>query len=66
MHNTRAYKCSLKKKKKKNLPKLSLFLFQASILTGDRVWRMPLFEHYTKQVTDCPLADLSNIGKYSR
>jgi len=41
-------------------------LFQASILTGDRVWRMPLFEHYTKQVTDCPLADLSNIGKYSR
>nr|XP_013815493.1 PREDICTED: cytosol aminopeptidase isoform X2 [Apteryx mantelli mantelli] len=41
-------------------------LYEASILTGDRVWRMPLFEHYTKQVTDCPLADLSNIGKYSR
>ncbi|OPJ70955.1 cytosol aminopeptidase [Patagioenas fasciata monilis] len=41
-------------------------LYEASIVTGDRVWRMPLFEHYTKQVTDCPLADLSNIGKYSR
>ncbi|XP_056345625.1 cytosol aminopeptidase [Oenanthe melanoleuca] len=41
-------------------------LYEASILTGDRVWRMPLFEHYTKQVTDCPLADVSNIGKYSR
>uniref|UniRef100_A0A7M4E9K7 Cytosol aminopeptidase n=1 Tax=Crocodylus porosus TaxID=8502 RepID=A0A7M4E9K7_CROPO len=41
-------------------------LYEASILTGDRVWRMPLFEHYTKQVTDCPLADLSNVGKYSR
>uniref|UniRef100_A0A8B9LZU2 Cytosol aminopeptidase n=1 Tax=Accipiter nisus TaxID=211598 RepID=A0A8B9LZU2_9AVES len=41
-------------------------LYEASVLTGDRVWRMPLFEHYTKQVTECPLADLSNIGKYSR
>ncbi|XP_068005354.1 cytosol aminopeptidase [Melanerpes formicivorus] len=41
-------------------------LYEASILTGDRVWRMPLFEHYTKQVTDSPLADLSNVGKYSR
>ncbi|XP_010218860.1 PREDICTED: cytosol aminopeptidase [Tinamus guttatus] len=41
-------------------------LYEASILTGDRVWRMPLFEHYTKQVTDCALADLSNVGKYSR
>ncbi|XP_050803724.1 cytosol aminopeptidase [Gopherus flavomarginatus] len=41
-------------------------LYEASILTGDRVWRMPLFEHYTKQVTDCPLADVSNVGKYSR
>uniref|UniRef100_A0A8C0VMU8 Cytosol aminopeptidase n=1 Tax=Cyanistes caeruleus TaxID=156563 RepID=A0A8C0VMU8_CYACU len=41
-------------------------LYEASILTGDRVWRMPLFKHYTKQVTDCPLADVSNIGKYSR
>ncbi|KAM3831260.1 cytosol aminopeptidase isoform 1-T1 [Vipera latastei] len=39
-------------------------LYEASILTGDRVWRMPLFEHYTKQMTDCHLADINNIGKY--
>ncbi|XP_029808177.1 cytosol aminopeptidase [Suricata suricatta] len=36
----------------------------ASIETGDRVWRMPLFEHYTRQVVDCQLADVNNIGKY--
>lgn len=41
-------------------------LQEASIVTGDRVWRMPLFEHYTKQVTESALADLNNIGKYSR
>ncbi|XP_051993577.1 cytosol aminopeptidase [Xyrauchen texanus] len=41
-------------------------LHKASIVTGDRVWRMPLFQHYTKQITDCALADLNNIGKYSR
>lgn len=41
-------------------------LHKASVVTGDRVWRMPLFEHYTKQVTDSQLADLNNIGKYSR
>ncbi|XP_015239331.1 PREDICTED: cytosol aminopeptidase [Cyprinodon variegatus] len=41
-------------------------LNKASAVTGDRVWRMPLFQHYTKQVTDCQLADLNNIGKYSR
>ncbi|XP_054855292.1 cytosol aminopeptidase isoform X2 [Eublepharis macularius] len=39
-------------------------LFEASIVTGDRVWRMPLYEHYTKQVTESQLADLNNIGKY--
>jgi aminopeptidase len=39
-------------------------LFEASIETGDRVWRMPLFEHYTRQVKDCQLADVNNIGKY--
>ncbi|XP_027645456.2 cytosol aminopeptidase-like [Falco peregrinus] len=49
-----------------NSPWLWTHLYEVSILTGDRVWRMPLFEHYAKQVTDCPLADLSNIGKYSR
>lgn len=41
-------------------------LHKASIVTGDRVWRMPLFQHYTRQVTDSQLADLNNIGKYSR
>ncbi|XP_072240952.1 cytosol aminopeptidase [Leuresthes tenuis] len=41
-------------------------LHMASVVTGDRVWRMPLFQHYTKQVTDSQLADLNNIGKYSR
>lgn len=25
---------------------------------------MPLFEHYTRQVVDCQLADVNNIGKY--
>ncbi|GAB1289633.1 Cytosol aminopeptidase [Apodemus speciosus] len=39
-------------------------LFEASIETGDRVWRMPLFEHYTRQVIDCQLADVNNLGKY--
>uniref|UniRef100_A0AAR2KBY5 Cytosol aminopeptidase n=1 Tax=Pygocentrus nattereri TaxID=42514 RepID=A0AAR2KBY5_PYGNA len=41
-------------------------LHKASVITGDRVWRMPLFQHYTKQVTESALADLNNIGKYSR
>ncbi|XP_067893938.1 cytosol aminopeptidase [Heterodontus francisci] len=39
-------------------------LRQASVVTGDRVWRMPLFQHYTRQVTESQLADLNNIGKY--
>uniref|UniRef100_A0A673T014 Cytosol aminopeptidase n=1 Tax=Suricata suricatta TaxID=37032 RepID=A0A673T014_SURSU len=43
---------------------VSLLIFHASIETGDRVWRMPLFEHYTRQVVDCQLADVNNIGKY--
>ncbi|XP_076151942.1 cytosol aminopeptidase [Alosa pseudoharengus] len=41
-------------------------LHKASVITGDRVWRMPLFQHYSRQVTDSQLADLNNIGKYSR
>ncbi|KAG9479687.1 cytosol aminopeptidase [Eleutherodactylus coqui] len=41
-------------------------LQEASIVTGDRVWRMPVFEHYTKQVTESALADLNNVGKDSR
>ncbi|KAF7686780.1 cytosol aminopeptidase [Silurus meridionalis] len=41
-------------------------LHKASVMTGDRVWRMPLFQHYSRQVTESALADLNNIGKYSR
>ncbi|KAM4709385.1 cytosol aminopeptidase [Discoglossus pictus] len=41
-------------------------LHEASIVTGDRVWRMPLFEHYSKQVTESALADVNNVGKDSR
>merc|ERR1711976_116201 len=29
--------------------------------TGDRVWRMPLFKHFTKQITESQLADVNNI-----
>ena len=35
-------------------------------MTGDRVWRMPVFEHYTKQINESQLADLNNIGKHGR
>nr|XP_023655234.1 cytosol aminopeptidase [Paramormyrops kingsleyae] len=41
-------------------------LHKVSVITGDRVWRMPLFQHYTRQVTESQLADLNNVGKYSR
>ncbi|XP_066574171.1 cytosol aminopeptidase [Amia ocellicauda] len=41
-------------------------LQKAGAVTGDRVWRMPLFQHYTRQVTESQLADLNNVGKYSR
>ncbi|MBN3309457.1 AMPL aminopeptidase, partial [Amia calva] len=34
--------------------------------TARLVWRMPLFQHYTRQVTESQLADLNNVGKYSR
>ncbi|XP_046685530.1 cytosol aminopeptidase-like [Homalodisca vitripennis] len=38
-------------------------LHQAGALTGDRVWRFPLWDHYTKQMTDFPAADVNNLGK---
>lgn len=38
-------------------------LQQAGSLTGDRVWRMPLWQHYTKAMTDTQSADLVNISK---
>ncbi|XP_062561028.1 cytosol aminopeptidase-like isoform X2 [Armigeres subalbatus] len=31
--------------------------------TGDRVWRMPLFKHYSEQMTDHNGYDLNNLGK---
>ena len=30
------------------------------------MWRMPVFKHYTKNMTDCVLADLNNIGTGGR
>lgn len=43
----------------------SLFncLERAGSLTGDRVWRFPLWKAYTKQIADFPAFDLNNIGK---
>lgn len=35
---------------------------QASVVSGDRLWRMPLYQHYTRQMTECQLADLNNSG----
>ncbi|OQV25221.1 Cytosol aminopeptidase [Hypsibius exemplaris] len=37
----------------------------AGVRTGDRVWRMPLFQHYADEMTDSLLADLNNVGKYA-
>lgn len=41
-------------------------IYNASVDTGDRVWRMPLLKAYTKEVTDTHLADLNNMGKTAR
>ncbi|XP_069140944.1 cytosol aminopeptidase-like [Argopecten irradians] len=41
-------------------------LHKAGSITGDRVWRMPLFDHYTKQITKSDLADINNIGTGGR
>ncbi|XP_066990909.2 cytosol aminopeptidase [Anabrus simplex] len=38
-------------------------LQKAGADTGDRVWRMPLWQHFTNQVADYPSADLNNVGK---
>jgi len=35
-------------------------LEQAGRTTGDRVWRMPLWSHYTERVQKTPLGDLNN------
>ena len=36
------------------------------MVTGDRMWRMPLFKYYTKQMVKADLADLNNLGKKAR
>lgn len=38
-------------------------IHEAGVHTGDRVWRMPLFNLYKDQVTNSQLADLNNISK---
>ncbi|XP_023233176.1 cytosol aminopeptidase-like isoform X1 [Centruroides sculpturatus] len=49
-----------------NSTKMWEIIHEAGKFTGDRMWRMPLFHHYSKQVTECHLADLCNIGKHGR
>ncbi|KAL3246920.1 hypothetical protein MRX96_057362 [Rhipicephalus microplus] len=38
-------------------------LHEAGSVTGDRVWRMPLFDLYHKQMTKSTVADINNISK---
>lgn len=37
----------------------------AAIHTGDRVWRMPLWEFYSEQVTNSECVDVQNVGRDS-
>lgn len=46
-----------------NSHKLYEILQAAGASTGDRVWRMPLWKHYTKQVTEYAAFDVNNVGK---
>lgn len=46
-----------------NSTKLYDLLQTAGSTTGDRVWRFPLWKHYTKQVTEYPAFDVNNVGK---
>ncbi|CAH1958634.1 unnamed protein product [Acanthoscelides obtectus] len=38
-------------------------LQSAGSKTGDRVWRMPLWKHYSKQICEHPSCDMNNISK---
>ena len=38
------------------------FLMQAGVRTGDRMWRLPLFEHYRSPMVEHGMADVNNIG----
>lgn len=44
---------------------LIVLYLQASRMTGDRVWPMPLFQQYSKQI-ESQVADISNIGVRGR
>lgn len=46
-----------------NSPILWEQLRRAGSYTGDRVWRFPLWKHYSKLVTDYPAFDVNNVGK---
>lgn len=46
-----------------NSNKLYQVLEKAGSETGDRVWRFPLWKHYTKQISENNAYDLNNIGK---
>ncbi|XP_060523712.1 cytosol aminopeptidase-like isoform X2 [Cylas formicarius] len=45
-----------------NCTSLYQSLEQAGSETGDRVWRLPLWKHYTKQISENAAYDLNNIG----
>lgn len=38
-------------------------IHKAGIYTGDRVWRFPLWQIYSKRMTDYPSVDVNNVGK---
>lgn len=38
-------------------------IHESGQLTGDRVWRLPLFAAYSRQTKDAPISDMNNISK---
>ena len=48
-----------------HVPHATMFHPQAGHVTGDRLWRMPLYGQYTKQIQD-RVADISNVGVRGR
>lgn len=47
------------------IPHAKMLRPQAGHVTGDRLWRMPLYGQYTKQIQD-RVADISNVGARGR
>jgi cytosol aminopeptidase len=35
---------------------------QAAIHTGDRVWKFPLWNYFTEQITASNIVDIQNVG----